>query len=157
VSAAAAAIAATTATIAAVAVATTTVATTMATAMATTTVAVATAAAAASTTITRAATATMATMAGDSRLLTTQEGDADDRDKNRDPHNQSAVHPRILQQKNRYLGVTKQLPSDFSPPPGTAAKRRYRFPSIPMLAASVGLMRQVLIPVSFDDYADKRE
>jgi len=49
----------------------------------------------------------MATMAGDSRFLTTQQGDADDRDQDRDAHNQSAVHPRILQQKNRYLGVTK--------------------------------------------------
>jgi hypothetical protein len=116
--------AAITTTAAAVAAAAAAVATTssVATAMASTAVAVATttAAAIAATTAaitTVAAMATMATVAGNSRLLTTQQGDADDRDKNRDAHNQSAVHPRILQKtKNRYLGVTKQLPSDTSHP-----------------------------------------
>jgi hypothetical protein len=47
--------------------------------------------------------AAVAAMTGDSRLLTAQQGDADNRDENRDSHNQSAVHPRILQQKTGTL------------------------------------------------------
>jgi len=61
--------------------------------MATTTASITTTAAVA----TVATMASMATVAGNSRLLTAQQGDADDRDENRDPQNQSAVHPRILQ------------------------------------------------------------
>jgi hypothetical protein len=41
--------------------------------------------------------AAMAAMTGLSRLLTAQQGDADDREKHRDPKYHSAIHPRILQ------------------------------------------------------------
>jgi hypothetical protein len=47
--------------------------------------------------ITRAARTTMATMAGHCYLLTAHEGDADDREENRDAKNKHTIHPKILQ------------------------------------------------------------
>jgi hypothetical protein len=39
----------------------------------------------------------MATMAGHCYLLTAHEGDADDREENRDAKNKHTIHPKILQ------------------------------------------------------------
>ena len=78
-------------------------------------------------TVTTTTAAAVATMTGNGNLFTAQQGDADDREKHRDAKNQSTVHPRILQQKNRYLGVTKSQQcrlTKFSPPLVTANKRR---------------------------------
>jgi hypothetical protein len=47
--------------------------------------------------ITRAAGAAMATMTSHSHLLTAHEGDADDREENRDAKNKHTIHPKILQ------------------------------------------------------------
>jgi hypothetical protein len=58
----------------------------------------------------------MAMMTGDGHLLTADEGDADDREKHRDAQNQSAIHPRILQQNgltwnvNSYGAVRRSRP-----------------------------------------------
>ena len=105
------------------------------TAAAATTAAVTTAAASAA-----AAAATAVT--GDGSLFTAHKGDADDREKHRDAQNQSTVHPRILQQKNRYLGVTntQRCHPTFAP---AWDGRQARIPMIlgPMLIASIGLTR----------------
>jgi hypothetical protein len=47
--------------------------------------------------ITRAARAAMATMTGHSHLLTAHQGDADDREENRDAKDKHTIHPKILQ------------------------------------------------------------
>jgi hypothetical protein len=46
--------------------------------------------------------ATMTTVAGLGLLLTTQQGHSDDREENRDPKNENAIHPKILL-RNEYL------------------------------------------------------
>ena len=66
--------------------------------------------------------ATMATMTGDGSLLTAQQGDAKDRDQNRDAKEQSTVHPQILQKRYRNVRVLHSRPT-FSPPVGTASER----------------------------------
>jgi hypothetical protein len=43
-----------------------------------------------------AAAVAMTTVTGNGHLLTAQEGDADNREKNRDAQNQSAIHPKNL-------------------------------------------------------------
>ena len=120
---------------AAAAVTATAMATVMAMAMA---MAMATATAAATTTATATAAVT-----GNGNLVTAQQGDADDREKHRDAQDQSTIHPRILQQKNRYLGVTKSQQSrrtKFSPSLGTATKRRSQNSQVLCCLASVCLM-----------------
>ncbi|HTU25904.1 MAG TPA: hypothetical protein VMF30_10935 [Pirellulales bacterium] len=47
--------------------------------------------------ITRAARAAMATMTGHSRFLTADQGDADDREEDRDAKDKHTIHPKILQ------------------------------------------------------------
>jgi hypothetical protein len=47
--------------------------------------------------ISRAARAAMATMTGDSHLLTAHQGDADDREEDRDAKDKHTIHPKILQ------------------------------------------------------------
>jgi hypothetical protein len=47
--------------------------------------------------VTRAASAAMATMTGDSHLLTAHQGDADDREEDRDAKDKHTIHPKILQ------------------------------------------------------------
>ena len=42
----------------------------------------------------------MAAMAGDGRLLTTHQGDADDREKNRDSENKRTIHPSSSNRKS---------------------------------------------------------
>jgi hypothetical protein len=44
--------------------------------------------------------AAMATMTGHGRAVTAQQGDADNREENRDAKNQCSIHPRILQTSN---------------------------------------------------------
>ncbi|HEX4143013.1 MAG TPA: hypothetical protein VHY91_05645 [Pirellulales bacterium] len=39
----------------------------------------------------------MATMTGDSHLLTAHQGDADDREEDRDAKDKHTIHPKILQ------------------------------------------------------------
>lgn len=80
------------------------------TAVATTAVVMAAAIAAAATTV-----ATMATMTGDGSLLTAQQGDAKDRDQNRDAKEQSTVHPQILQKRYRNVRVLHSRPTFFPP------------------------------------------
>jgi hypothetical protein len=41
--------------------------------------------------------AAAAAMSGESRVRTANQGDPNDREKNRDPKNQCSIHPRILQ------------------------------------------------------------
>jgi hypothetical protein len=90
----------------------------LALAMATTTITVATAA--------RAAVATVTTVTSNGHLLTANQGDADQRDQDREAHEKRAIHPRILQKSNRYLKQLSfnALPSVFpTPTPPTAAER----------------------------------
>jgi hypothetical protein len=47
--------------------------------------------------ITRAARTAMATMTGHCHFLTAHEGNADDREENRDAKNKHTIHPKILQ------------------------------------------------------------
>jgi len=47
--------------------------------------------------VTRAARAAMTTMTGYSYLLTAHQGDADDREENRDAKDKHSIHPKILQ------------------------------------------------------------
>jgi hypothetical protein len=47
--------------------------------------------------ISRAARTAMATMTGDSHLLTAHQGDADDREEDRDAKDKHTIHPKILQ------------------------------------------------------------
>jgi Ni/Co efflux regulator RcnB len=49
-------------------------------------------------------TATMATMTSHSRLLTANQGDADDREENRDAQNQRTIHPQSSNKRYRNLG-----------------------------------------------------
>ncbi len=63
------------------------------------------------------ATATMTTMAGDSRLLTAHQGDANDREEDRDPQKQSAIHPRILPSKKNNTRPKTTCCRRYSPPP----------------------------------------
>ena len=103
----------------------------MAMAMATTAATAATASAAA------ALAATAASVTGNGHLLTAQQSDADNREEHRDAQDQSTVHPRILQTKNRYLGE-QNMPSSVWPSLGTAAKRRSKIPLVLCCFASVG-------------------
>jgi hypothetical protein len=79
------------------------------------------------TAITAATAATMATVAGDSRLLTAQQGDADDREENRESQNQRAIHrepptEKVPERKGpKKLKHTIALPSDLFHPFVTAA------------------------------------
>jgi hypothetical protein len=65
------------------------------TAVASATAAITTVAAAA-----RAAITTVATVTSNSNLFTANQGDADQRDDNREAHQKRAIHPRILQKSN---------------------------------------------------------
>jgi hypothetical protein len=126
-------------------------------AMATTAAAIATAAS--TTTAARVATAaaTVAAVTGDGHLFTAHKGDADDREKHRDAQNQSTVHPRILQQKNRYLGVTniQRCRPTFAP---AWDGRQARNQNPRSYADRVCQFNLLSLPcVSFADYANKRE
>ena len=81
---------------------------------------------------TRATVATMATMAGDCNVLTAQEGDAQDRDEDRDTENQCTIHPRILQQKKRNVRSNSAV---FRVPPDRDGRRWVDFLSLLSFAA----------------------
>jgi opacity protein-like surface antigen len=66
-------------------------------------------------TVTRMAAA--AAMAGHSLVGTADQGDPDDREKDRDPKNQCAIHPRILQLQVPWRNKVTVMPSNESPHP----------------------------------------
>ena len=65
------------------------------------------------------AAAATAMMARFGNILTAHEGQSNDREENRDPKNQRAIHPRVLQKyRNVRFPNRKTLPSSHSPPNG---------------------------------------